>query len=79
MGGGMARRLLENNTDLVVWNRTPSVSETLQDEYPGRVTVARSASEVIGACDTTFSMLSTPEVLTLTRIVGLRQAGWLYP
>jgi len=46
---------------LVVWNRTPSVSETLQDEYPGRVTVARSASEVIGACDTTFSMLSTPE------------------
>jgi len=59
----MSRNLLKGGRSLVVWNRSPAKSEALKAEYPEQVTVVGSPKEVIEACDLTYAMLSTPEVV----------------
>ena len=61
MGEGMAGCLLKAGKKLVVWNRDASKAQKLATAYPGLVTVASSAGEVIDACAVTYSMLSTLE------------------
>ena len=63
MGQGMARRLLAVGKPLHVWTRGSDASAALiADAVPGSVTVAKSPSAVIEACERTYLMLSTPEV-----------------
>ena len=64
----MAARLISQGvagTDdmpLVVWNRTPIKCEELVKQFPeAKIVVKESASDVVQACDVTYSMLSTPE------------------
>jgi 3-hydroxyisobutyrate dehydrogenase-like beta-hydroxyacid dehydrogenase len=59
MGKGMARNLLSKaNASLVVWNRSPAACQELSDAFPGKVTIANTAKEVVERCEITFSMLS---------------------
>jgi 3-hydroxyisobutyrate dehydrogenase-like beta-hydroxyacid dehydrogenase len=45
----MAKNLLTKRKHaLIVWNRDASKSEALAAEFPGRVTVAATAREVVG-------------------------------
>lgn len=58
----MAKNLLtKRKHHLVVWNRDGSKAEALAAEFPGRVTVAATAREVVSTAQVTFSMLSTLE------------------
>lgn len=58
----MAKNLLtKRKHHLMVWNRDASKAEALAAEFPGRVTVAATAREVVGTAQVTFSMLSTIE------------------
>eukprot|EP00614_Pseudopedinella_elastica_P003071 CAMPEP_0172585006 /NCGR_PEP_ID=MMETSP1068-20121228/4502_1 /TAXON_ID=35684 /ORGANISM="Pseudopedinella elastica, Strain CCMP716" /LENGTH=607 /DNA_ID=CAMNT_0013379333 /DNA_START=199 /DNA_END=2022 /DNA_ORIENTATION=- len=61
MGEGMAANLLKAGRKLVVWNRGPEKSAQLAKAYPGLVTVAASAGEVVALSEVTFAMLSTLE------------------
>lgn len=65
MGKGMAQNLLKKmdggQSSLVVWNRSPEVCAELSQAYPGRVTIAVSAADVVRSCEVTYSMLSTME------------------
>jgi len=62
MGKGMARNLLAKLPgDYVVWNRSAAASAELAAAFPGKVTVAATAGEVVSKCKLTFSMLSTME------------------
>lgn len=48
MGLGMAKNLLNKRKHhLIVWNRDASKSVALAQEFPGRVTVAATAKEVV--------------------------------
>ena len=63
MGLPMAKKLLEDNNDLVVWNRGQGPSADLlaaaeAAEGGGNVVVASSPKEVIEKCGLTYSMLS---------------------
>ena len=59
MGKGMARNLLTKaNASLVVWNRSPAVCEELSAAFPGKVTIAETAKDVVDRCQITLSMLS---------------------
>uniref|UniRef100_A0A7S1UEN4 6-phosphogluconate dehydrogenase NADP-binding domain-containing protein n=1 Tax=Phaeomonas parva TaxID=124430 RepID=A0A7S1UEN4_9STRA len=60
MGAGMAGVLAKTGRNLVVWNRSPEKSDALSAEFPGQITIAASAADVVKACGLTFSMLSTP-------------------
>mmetsp|Transcript_22650 Transcript_22650/g.89900 ORF Transcript_22650/g.89900 Transcript_22650/m.89900 type:complete len:297 (-) Transcript_22650:129-1019(-) len=60
-GNGMVRCLLAAGRPCVVWNRDAAKAEACKEAYPDLVTVAASATDVVGACDVTFSMLSTLE------------------
>jgi 3-hydroxyisobutyrate dehydrogenase-like beta-hydroxyacid dehydrogenase len=69
MGEGMAARLLHEGVagtterPLVVWNRTPSKCQALQDAFPNSNIMTQSTPRnVVELCDITYSMLSTPEV-----------------
>lgn len=70
MGEGMAGRLLSQNvagmndeTPLVVWNRTTSKCNSLQEKYPNsKIIIKQTAREVVEMCTIIYSMLSTPEV-----------------
>jgi 3-hydroxyisobutyrate dehydrogenase-like beta-hydroxyacid dehydrogenase len=70
MGEGMAARLLSegiaggnDDTPLVIWNRSQSKCEALAAKFPSKkVIVKKTAKEVIESCAVTYSMLSTPEV-----------------
>ena len=64
----MAARLISQGVagsadkPLVVWNRTPSKCQALQSKFPdANIVVADSAAKVVSSCQTTYSMLSTPE------------------
>ncbi len=59
MGEAMARRLLQNDCDLSVWNRTRSKAETLVEH--GAKLVDRKTDLAI--CDIVFTMVSTTEDL----------------
>eukprot|EP00520_Triparma_pacifica_P018874 CAMPEP_0118657284 /NCGR_PEP_ID=MMETSP0785-20121206/13938_1 /TAXON_ID=91992 /ORGANISM="Bolidomonas pacifica, Strain CCMP 1866" /LENGTH=319 /DNA_ID=CAMNT_0006550195 /DNA_START=32 /DNA_END=991 /DNA_ORIENTATION=- len=68
MGIGMASRLVSQGVagtptrPLIVWNRSPSKSETFKSSFPSsNIVVASSAKEVVEKCGVTYSMLSTPE------------------
>ena len=63
MGLPMAKKLLEDNNDLVVWNRGQGPSADLlaaaeAAEGGGNVVVASSPKEVIEKCGLTYAMLS---------------------
>ena len=63
MGLPMAKKLLEDNNDLVVWNRGAGPSADLlaaaeAAEGGGKVVVASSPKEVIEKCGLTYTMLS---------------------
>lgn len=63
MGKGMLKNLvtkLEGST-FQVWNRSPEVANEIAAAFPGKVTVVPTASDVVKACEVTFSMLSTLE------------------
>ena len=55
MGYAMASRLLENDCDITVWNRTRSKAEPLARHG---AKVAKKVAE-LGACDIVFTMVST--------------------
>jgi 3-hydroxyisobutyrate dehydrogenase-like beta-hydroxyacid dehydrogenase len=62
MGKGMARNLITKIPgDYVVWNRSAAASEELAAAFPGKVTIAATAAEVVAKCNLTYSMLSTME------------------
>lgn len=63
MGLGMCHNLIKAGRKLVVWNRDTSKAEALAAEEPsaGKVTVVKSAKEVVERCALTYSMLSTLE------------------
>lgn len=69
MGEGMAARLLsqgvagmDDETPLVVWNRTGSKCTALVEKFPDKKIIIKStAREVVETCGVTYSMLSTPE------------------
>jgi 3-hydroxyisobutyrate dehydrogenase-like beta-hydroxyacid dehydrogenase len=68
MGEGMAARLLSEgiagseSAPLVVWNRTRSKCEALQEKFADKTIVIKdTAREVVASCGVTYSMLSTPE------------------
>eukprot|EP00320_Phaeocystis_rex_P000880 CAMPEP_0119063336 /NCGR_PEP_ID=MMETSP1178-20130426/6709_1 /TAXON_ID=33656 /ORGANISM="unid sp, Strain CCMP2000" /LENGTH=298 /DNA_ID=CAMNT_0007044701 /DNA_START=20 /DNA_END=916 /DNA_ORIENTATION=+ len=61
MGEGMANCLLKSGVKLVVWNRSPGKAEALRAAHPEAVTVVGSPAAVVGACEVTFCMLSTPD------------------
>ena len=73
MGEGMAARLLSqgvagtsDKNPLVIWNRTKSKCEALQEQFPDKkIIIKDTAKEVVEACSITYSMLSTPEVAKL--------------
>lgn len=51
MGLGMAKNLLNKRKHyLVVWNRDVSKSEALASEFPGQVTIAATAKDVVEGC-----------------------------
>lgn len=65
----MAARLLsqgvaggDDNTPLVVWNRTPSKCTALKESFPDKTIIVKdSPKQVVEACGITYCMLSTPE------------------
>ena len=69
MGEGMAARLLsqgvagmDDETPLVIWNRTGSKCTALVEKFPDKKIIIKStAREVVETCGVTYSMLSTPE------------------
>ena len=61
MGEGMAKCLIKSGVNLVVWNRSAAKAEALKAAHPEAVTVVESPAAVLGACEVTFCMLSTPE------------------
>lgn len=63
MGKGMAANLLKkvDGCSLVVWNRSPDACNELSAAFPGKVTIASTAAEVVQKCTVTYSMLSTME------------------
>ena len=51
MGLGMAKNLLNKRKHhLLVWNRDVSKSEALASEFPGQVSIAATAREVVQSC-----------------------------
>lgn len=64
-GKGMVRNMLKKSSaPFVVWNRSSEACSQLESEFPGRVTVAASPSQVVQAAGTTFCMLSTADAST---------------
>ena len=65
MGKGMLKNLitkLDASTTFIIWNRSQEVVDEIKSQFPeGKVTRAKTAKEVIVACEITFCMLSTPE------------------
>jgi len=69
MGEGMAGRLLSegiagtsDDNALVIWNRTGSKCTALSEKFPDKkIIIKETAREVVEACESTYSMLSTPE------------------
>ena len=69
MGEGMAARLLsegvagnDDNSPLIVWNRSSSKCDALVQKFPTKNIIIKStAKEVVESCRITYSMLSTPE------------------
>merc|ERR1711871_815009 len=63
MGKGMLKNLVTKleGTTFHVWNRSPDVAAEMAQAFPGKVSVATTASDVVKACDVTFCMLSTLE------------------
>lgn len=67
MGKGMIKNLVTKvlaapgSPPLVIWNRSPEVCQEMMSLYPGKITVAPTAADVVRQCSMTYSMLSTPE------------------
>jgi len=61
MGEGMAKCLIKAGVNLVIWNRSAAKAEALKAAHPEAVTIVENPAAVLGACDVTFCMLSTPE------------------
>jgi len=63
MGLGMCHNLIKSGKKLVVWNRDTAKAEALANEEAsaGKVTVVKTAKEVIERCGLTYSCLSTLE------------------
>jgi len=62
MGKGMVRNLITKLPgEYVVWNRSAGASAELAAAFPGKVTIAATAAEVVTKCSLTYSMLSTME------------------
>jgi hypothetical protein len=49
MGEGMVCNLLKSGFNVVVWNRATAKSEAVASQFPGQVTIAKSAHEVCGS------------------------------
>ncbi len=60
MGSRMAKNLLKNDVDLVVYNRSVGPGHTLEK---AGASLAASANEALAEADIVFTMLSTPEVV----------------
>lgn len=60
MGEPMARRLIDADHELVVWNRTPERAEGLVDAGARR---ADTAAEAVEGADAVVTMLATPDAL----------------
>lgn len=61
MGRGMAANLARAGRALHVWNRTTATADGFAAAYPGAVTVASTAGEVVSRCKVVYSMLSNLE------------------
>ena len=59
----MSRILLKAGRKLVVWNRTAAKAEALKAEAPEQVTVVATPAAVLAACELSYVMLSTPDVV----------------
>jgi len=64
MGKGMCNNLIKGGRSLIVWNRDAKKAEELAEAHEGKVTVCKSAAEVVQKCTLIYSCLSTLEAST---------------